>query len=139
MFEHEGGCHCGALVVRFASRAAAGDWSLRTCSCSFCRIHAPRYTSDPAGRLELVVHDPSQLRTYRFGTATADFVLCGRCGAFLCAFSDSAVGRVAVLNVNCLPAGTNATATPVSFDDEPLEDRLARRARVWTPFSQRRA
>jgi hypothetical protein len=137
--EHDGGCHCGALGLRFSATAPVGEWSVRACTCSFCRIHAPRYASDPRGRLELTVHDRSALRTYRFGTETADFVLCGRCGAFLCAVGDSPRGRVAVVNVNCLRGVTVATATAVALEAEALEERLARRARRWTPFEQRDA
>ena len=136
MVEHEGGCHCGALSLRYAATEPVDAWSVRSCTCSFCHIHSPRYTSDPQGALTLVVRDAAALRTYRFGTKTADFILCGHCGSFLCAVSESTAGPVAVLNMNCLQGMPPILASMViTLDGESVEERLERRGRRWTPFT----
>jgi hypothetical protein len=98
--------------------------------------HPPsRYTSDPRGRLTLIANDASAVRTYRFGTKTADFILCGHCGTFLCAVSASSTGTVAVVNLNCLRNMPHLVEPMmISLDNESLDERLERRARRWTPF-----
>jgi hypothetical protein len=47
----DGSCHCGALTLRFATDRAPTDLPVRTCGCSFCLRHRPRYTSDPSGHV----------------------------------------------------------------------------------------
>jgi hypothetical protein len=41
---------------------------------------------------------------YSFGTRTADFLICRRCGVFIAAVSDLETVPCAVVNVNCLDA-----------------------------------
>ncbi len=130
---YEGGCHCGALSVRYTTALEPRGWSIRSCSCSFCTRHGARYTSDPQGRVELLVRDARLARRYTFGTRTADFVLCGSCGVFLCAVAE---GRLAVVNVSCLAVTGTPPPTLVSSDDESVEGTRARRARAWTPFHE---
>src|SRR2546422_3634073 len=45
-------------------------------TCSFCRKHGARTTSDPSGRVVITVRHPGQLLRYRFGLETADFLVC---------------------------------------------------------------
>ncbi|HMA16311.1 MAG TPA: hypothetical protein VKP12_16105, partial [Kiloniellaceae bacterium] len=82
---HHGGCHCGAIAIDYESAVAPEETEVRACLCSFCRKHGSRAVSDPAGKLILTVHDADAVRRYRFGLATADYFLCGRCGVYVAA------------------------------------------------------
>jgi hypothetical protein len=91
--------------------------------------------SDPAGLLELSADDWSRVELYRFGTRTADFVICRHCGVFIAAISDLSTDPHAVVNVNCLDDRAHFTAesTMHEFQDETLEARASRRTANWMP------
>lgn len=128
-----GSCHCGALTFELFG-AAAEAIAVRACTCEFCRIRRARWTSVPTGRVVLAGRPDAAIR-YRFGTRTADFVLCGRCGVHVAATCEIDGSLYAVLNVDCIAAARDAALAeqPVSFDGEAVDDRLARRKRSWTP------
>ena len=66
----------------------------RECDCSFCRAHATRCVSDPAGRAAVFVADPERLVRYQFGLRTAEFLVCGGCGVYIGAYAEEAdIGR----------------------------------------------
>ena len=138
--EHSGGCHCGNTHVRLRLTRAPEDNPVRTCTCSFCRSHAPRMVSDPDGEFEVGADDWSLVENYRFGTRTADFLICRRCGVFIAAVSNSDAKPRAVVNVNCLEDRERFTAAPVlhEFQGETSETRLSRRAANWMPAIVRR-
>jgi hypothetical protein len=75
-----GGCHCGNIHVLLRLSKPPEDNPVRTCACLFCRSHNPRMISDPMGLLEVSADDWSLVELYRFGTRTADFLICRRCG-----------------------------------------------------------
>jgi hypothetical protein len=77
-------------------------WRLRHDGCSFCRRHGVVGTSDPAGNLSVDIEDPSKVRYYRFAHRTADFLICGECGVFVAAITDTAQGKRAVINARVL-------------------------------------
>jgi hypothetical protein len=52
----------------------------RACGCSFCVKHGGVWTSNPEGGLRIRVKDPFAVSKYAFGTHTADFHVCSRCG-----------------------------------------------------------
>jgi hypothetical protein len=135
MFEHAGGCHCGNLSLILRLTATPADIRLRACECSFCRGHATRTCSDPNGSVEISAADWSLVERYRFGTATADFLICRRCGIYIGAVSESPNGTRAVINTNCLESRAAFTQSPVPIDHngEAVGDRLTRRAANWTP------
>lgn len=91
--------------------------------------------SDPAGLLELSADDWSLVALYRFGTRTADFVICRRCGVFIAAISNLSTEPYAVVNVNCLDdrAFFTAPATMHEFQNETLDARTSRRTANWMP------
>lgn len=133
-FSYPGGCHCGNLELRLASDHTPSELGLRTDTCSFCAKHHGRYTSDPRGELHIAVRDATLLQRYRFGTRTADFLICRVCGVFVAAQMPEAA--LAVVNVNVLEARELFLANAlhiVDLDDESLEQRLARRRARWTP------
>lgn len=126
-----GRCHCGQVTLAFDTALAPGELPLRRCQCSFCRKHGARTVADPNGSLTIAA-EPAAVVRYRFGLATADFLLCARCGAYVAAILD---GARATLNANLLDCANELTqpATPVDYDGETAEARRARRLRAWTP------
>src|SRR5438552_5931344 len=77
--------HCGNVELALETSVRPEELALRADTCSFCRRHGARTTSDPSGRIVITVHDPEQLLRYRFGLRTADFLVCGRCGIYVAA------------------------------------------------------
>jgi hypothetical protein len=133
--EHRGGCHCGnlTLVLRLSHPPEAAP--LRACQCSFCRAHATRTVSDPNGAVEVWAADWSLVEPYRFGTGTAEFLICRRCGVYIGAFCDTPAGARGVVNTNALAERNRFAGEPIPHDreGETLVARLARRAATWTP------
>ena len=133
---YAGQCHCGALQVQYQTGILPASWTLRACQCSFCRIHAMLSTSDPAGSLAFQSVQGSALQRYRFGSRSADFLICRTCGVYIGAICAGATGRFGIVNVRTLrpfPDGLPAP-TSTSYDDESPGERLARRAARWTPL-----
>ncbi|WP_246263179.1 GFA family protein [Parasphingopyxis algicola] len=135
MAHYAGSCHCGALTLDFASEKSPADLGARTCQCSYCRKHGASWTSDPEGRAELAVAGP--VSRYRFGTKTADFLVCATCGVVLAAVSEIDGRLRGVVRVDCLDdsAAFLAQAAPMDLDGEVLDARLDRRAQRWTPVA----
>ncbi|MDQ3365730.1 MAG: hypothetical protein M3680_09920, partial [Myxococcota bacterium] len=130
-----GGCHCGALVVELVTARAPAALPVRTCGCTFCRKHRPRYTSDPAGHLTIRCGADAPLGRYRFGLRLADLLFCRTCGVFVAAYEPGEPGR-AVLNLEVLARAAELVGAPVAFTGYDQEDpaaRTARRATSWTP------
>src|ERR1051325_5710870 len=133
--EHRGGCHCGNLRLTLRLSQPPQATRLRACGCTFCRAHATRTTSDPDGSVEISAADCSLVEPYRFGSGTAEFLICRRCGVYIGAVCDTAAGICAVINTNCLDDRALFTGDPIAVDHdgETMEDRLARRAANWAP------
>jgi hypothetical protein len=133
--EHPGGCHCGNVQVRLRLSKPPSDNPLRACSCSFCRAHQTRTVADPAGLFEVTAKDWRLVEPYRFGSRTADYLICRRCGVYVGAICETAGGLRAVVNVNCLADRALFTQVPSTpdYDGETSEARLARRAVNWMP------
>jgi len=128
-----GGCHCGN--IRFTL-----DWSpepveipARACTCSFCSKHGGVWTSCPTGALRVRIADTAQVSRYAFGTRTAEFHICARCGVVPVVSSRIGERLYAVVSVNAfenVPPGMLRHAS-ASFDGEDEASRLARRAKNW--------
>ena len=75
-----GGCHCGN--IRFTLTGVPGDQvvAARECGCSFCSKHGGLWTSHPAAALAVAIARPGEVERYAFGTKSADFHVCRRCG-----------------------------------------------------------
>jgi hypothetical protein len=136
--EHQGGCHCGSLRVRLRLTMPAAEHGVRSCACSFCRSHGTRTVSDPAGQADIWA-DWSLVTKYRFGSRTADYLLCRQCGVYVGAVCDTPVGRRAVINTLCLDDRSAFVRDAVhpDYDSETTEARLTRRALNWTPAAVR--
>ena len=115
-----GGCHCGNLALTFETGRDPAELAVRACGCTFCRRHGARTVSDPKGRAEFVVHDPSRLSRYSFGLGTAQFLVCRTCGVYVGAVLADAGSAYATININALqtPEIFAKAAVPVSYDRE---------------------
>jgi hypothetical protein len=112
----------------------AAELRIRSCACSFCRSHGTRTVSDPAGQADIWA-DWSIVAKYRFGSRTADYLLCRQCGVYIGAVCETPTGRRAVINTRCLDDRATFVQQAVhpNYDGETVEARLARRALNWTP------
>ena len=130
-----GRCHCGNISFALDWQPEPTDIPARACSCSFCTKHGGVWTSCPTGSLKLTVNELSLVSMYTFGTNTAQFHVCRRCGAVPVVASEIDGRRYAVVNVNTFEDIDRSLLRPASatFDGEGEEARLARRKRYWIP------
>ena len=135
---HHGGCHCGALRWELETALPLAQWSVRACQCSFCRLHGALSTSDPRGRVRFHFVRPELVVRYRFGTRSAEFLVCGGCGVYVGAVLQEPEGSWAIVNARTLDGDAAASlpsSQPVSYDGETPEARSARRRIRWSPLS----
>ena len=128
-----GKCHCGNIAFELEWEGDPGEIPARACDCSFCVKHGGVWTSNPKSTLVVAIRDASLVSKYAFGSRTATFHVCSRCGAVPLVTSEIANHLYAVVNVNVLENVNQsslhrATAT---FEGEDVETRLARRRRNW--------
>ncbi len=130
-----GRCHCGNIRFELAWPEASTDITARECGCSFCQKHRGAWTSHPDARLDIVVANAADHSRYRFGTETADFHVCARCGVAPVVTSDIESNCYAVVNVHAFSdtGGLPVRFTDTDFEGEATDDRLLRRARNWIP------
>jgi hypothetical protein len=85
------------------------------------------------GALEVLVKDPSLVSKYAFGTRTAEFHTCARCGIVPVVTSRIDDHLYAVVSVNAFEGVDRSLLRrlPASFDGEGNESRLERRKRNW--------
>jgi hypothetical protein len=130
-----GKCHCGNIAFSLTWEPDPTDIPARACDCSFCTKHGGVWTSNPHGALKIVVKDPSQVSRYTFGTATAEFRACMRCGVVPVCTSLIDGVLYAVVSVlafeNVDPSLIRQTTA--NFDGEDKASRLDRRKQRWIP------
>lgn len=129
-----GGCHCGNIAFALHWQPEpVREIPARACGCSFCLRHGGVWTSCPGGELTVTVRDAALRSIYAFGTRTADFHVCARCGVVPVVTSTIDGNLYAVVNVNAFEGVDPALLkhAPVSFDGEDEAARLARRRRGW--------
>ena len=130
-----GGCHCGNITFALDWQPDPVEIPARACTCTFCQKHGGVWTSYPKGVLKVRVKDPARESIYSFGTRTADFHVCGRCGAVPVVTSKINDTVYALVNVNAIDNLDPSffRRAPASFDEEEPSARLARRAKNWIP------
>lgn len=135
MAVYSGGCHCGAIRLRFETELDPTQIEIRACQCAFCIRHGSRAAADPDGRLVVAVEDKKRLRVYRFGLRTADYLLCRECGVYVAAICGDGDDARAIVIVNALDDRERFSRepVPVRYDAESREQRLARRRSAWMP------
>ena len=128
-----GKCHCGNIAFELDWPGDPPEIPARACDCSFCVKHGGVWTSNPNARLAVAIRDASLVSKYAFGTRTATFHVCSRCGAVPLVTSEIANHLHAVVNVNAIESVDPAwlRRTSAHFDAEDVESRLARRSRNW--------
>jgi hypothetical protein len=91
------------------------------------------WASHPPGILEVAIREPNGVSKYSFGTHTADFYVCSKCGCVPVVTSTIEGRKYAVVNVNTFEEelGTRVRAAPVTHAEEVGATRLARRAKNW--------
>ena len=128
-----GKCHCGNIVFELDWPGDAAEIPARACGCSFCVKHGGVWTSNPKARLAVTIRDRRLVVPYVFGTRSAMFYVCSRCGVAPIVTSEIDGRTYAVVNVNAFenvdPASLRRSAA--DFEGEDLESRLARRKRNW--------
>ena len=129
----KGSCHCGNISFELTWEPDPLEIPARACDCTFCSKHGGVWTSNPEGSLTVLVQHRSRVSRYSFGTGTAVFHACGRCGVTPVVTSLVDEQLYAVVSVN---AFTNVNPAllrraPASFESEALESRLERRKRNW--------
>jgi hypothetical protein len=129
----QGGCHCGNISFSLAWEPDPAEIPARACGCSFCVKHGGVWTSNPAGALRVRIEDPALVSRYAFGTRTAEFHICARCGIVPVVTSRIDGRLYAVVSVNAFEGVEPSSIRRASadFEGEGKESRLARRKRNW--------
>lgn len=127
-----GGCHCRAIRYTL-TWPASRPIPARRCGCGYCRRFGGTWTSHPDARLKIRMSHEQAARAYRFGTGTADFLSCARCGVVFAAIDGQGEAAVAIVNVPTLDQSETLDLqyTDSDFDGEPVDERRARRRRNW--------
>jgi hypothetical protein len=128
-----GKCHCGNIRFTLDWQPEPSEIPARACNCTFCTKHGGVWTSCPGGSLAVKVGDPSLVSKYAFGTKTADFHVCARCGVTPVVTSRIDGRLYAVVSVNAFEGSDPALIqrAPASFEGESQDSRLSRRQRNW--------
>jgi hypothetical protein len=128
-----GKCHCGNISFALDWKPEPSEIPARACTCSFCAKHGGVWTSCPTGSLKVTVGDPSLVSRYAFGSETAEFHICSRCGIVPMVTSRIDDRLYAVVSVNAFEGVEPSLLrrSPSTFDGENEEARLARRKRNW--------
>src|SRR5215467_12429066 len=96
----DGSCHCGNIAFTLDWTPEPAEIPARACSCSFCTRHGGVWTSCPSGSLKIAIAERDRASAYAFGTKTADFHICARCGVVPVVTSLIDGKLYAVVNVN---------------------------------------
>ena len=130
-----GSCHCGNISFELLWEPEPAEIPARACTCSFCTKHAGVWTSCPTGTLSVAVADPGNVSRYGFGTNTAQFHICARCGVVPFVTSEIDGKIYAVVSVNAFQGVDRSLLKHASatYDAEDEQSRLARRKRNWIP------
>jgi hypothetical protein len=128
-----GKCHCGNIAFSLKWEPDPAEIPARACGCSFCVKHGGVWTSYPRGELKVAVKDPKLVSRYAFGTKTAEFHACARCGVVPVVTSRIDGRLYAVVSVNAFDNVDPALLrrAPANFDGEGEGERLERRKRNW--------
>jgi hypothetical protein len=94
-------------------------------------------TSDPSGLIAFECSDLPSLQRYQFGSLSAEFLVCRRCGVYLGAQLASDGRRWGILNVRTLtPVPADLPGGELmDYEEETPEIRRRRREARWTPVA----
>ena len=128
-----GKCHCGNITFDLEWQGDPPEIPTRACGCSFCVKHGGVWTSNPNSRLAVAVRDATLVSKYAFGTRTATFHVCSRCGTVPLVTSEIEKRLYAVVNINAFENVDQSwfRRTTANFEGEDVESRISRRKRNW--------
>jgi hypothetical protein len=128
-----GRCHCGNIAFVLTWEPDPIEIPARACTCSFCVKHGGVWTSNPQAALSVSVKEPALVSKYAFGTRTAEFHVCSRCGVVPVVTSLIDDHLYAVVSVNAFEVVEPAllSRATANFDGEGEEPRLGRRKKNW--------
>ena len=132
-YQHRGGCRCGAVQYLWHCNQRLAELSPRACQCEFCQPRGARYLSATDSRLEVQLRDSRFVYAHVFGTYTADFMHCGRCNDLVYVSCEHDGRLLGLVVQQSLREQVQLSAGECDFDQETLEQRLARRAANWIP------
>lgn len=95
-----GKCHCGNIAFALDWPGVTSEVPARACGCAFCVKHGGVWASNPNAKLSITHQNKDAVSRYTFGTGTATFHVCSRCGAVPIVTSEIASRLYAVVNVN---------------------------------------
>jgi hypothetical protein len=129
----KGRCHCSNISFKLDWKPEPSVIPARTCTCTFCAKHGGVWTSCPGGSLRVVVGDPALVTRYEFGTKTAQFHVCTRCGVVAVVTSVIDGRTYAVVSVHAFEGVDPALirSSPADFEGESKDARLDRRKHRW--------
>ena len=129
----DGRCHCGNISFTLDWPGDGAEIPARACGCTFCVKHGGVWTSNPRATLEVTIADAKLASRYAFGTHTADFHVCSRCGVVPVVTSEIDGKTYAVVNVNAFEnvGPERLRKAGADFEGEEQGARLARRVRNW--------
>ena len=132
-FELSGRCHCGNIRYQFVSPIPKTELPIRSCDCSFCTKQGAIYTSHPQGKLRVELADTTSTRRYRFGSETAEMLLCSICGVFPLITCTIEGKLYAVLNANSINGLhiDRQRLTPSDYQHLDAEEMLRKRRENW--------
>jgi len=128
-----GKCHCGNIAFTLDWPDDQPEIPARACTCSFCIKHGGVWTSSPGEKLSVVLRQADLVSKYAFGTETATFHVCTRCGAVPIVTSKIENRLYAVVNVNTFESfdPSRLRRGTANFDGEEVQSRLVRRCKNW--------
>jgi hypothetical protein len=126
-------CHCANISFTLRWPEAMAEIPARSCGCTFCVKHGGVWTAHPRAALRVQISDIGAVARYAFGTETAEFLVCARCGVAPLVTSQIEGVTYAVVNVNSFDNVDRARlrVEAASFDGEDVQARLARRRGKW--------
>ena len=130
-----GRCHCGNISFQLTWEPEPLAIPARACDCSFCTKHGGVWTSCNTGSLKVTVSSASLVSKYSFGTKTAQFHICTRCGVVPVVTSEIKGHTYAVVSVHAFEGVDPSLLkhASASFGEEDEEARLRRRTKNWIP------
>lgn len=85
--------------------------------------------------MRFIAHDAKAIHRYRFGSKTADALLCRSCGVYVGVILEADAKTYGVVNVNVFDdqAPFARDAETMNYEHESAVERIARRKAKWTP------
>lgn len=128
-----GSCHCRNITFTLTWEPTPKEIPARACTCSFCTKHGGVWTANPTGSLRVFIERPELVSAYAFGTRTAQFHICQRCGIVPVVTSTIDNHVYAVVSVKAFDGVEPSLlrCSSATFEGETEVERLGRRARNW--------